>query len=69
MLLLILFEEKMKQNKDFYFSDIESITLNHLFPRLKDNYAKQHYSARSFHDNCTYLEKRILTIFGDIKLK
>jgi|GEM_PF-816518 len=67
--LLILFEEEMKQNKDVYFSDIESITLNHLFPRWKDNYAKQHYSARSFHDNCTHLEKRILPIFGDIKLK
>lgn len=66
---LILFEEEMKQNKDVYFSDIESITLNHLFPRWKDNYAKQHYSARSFHDNCTHLEKRILPIFGDIKLK
>ncbi|WP_420843647.1 hypothetical protein [Lysinibacillus fusiformis] len=39
------------------------------FPRWKDNYAKQHYSARSFHDNCTHLEKRILPIFGDIKLK
>ncbi|SCY98684.1 MULTISPECIES: site-specific integrase [unclassified Lysinibacillus] len=69
MRLLILFEEEMKQNKDVYFSDIESITLNHLFPRWKDNYAKQHYSARSFHDNCTHLEKRILPIFGDIKLK
>lgn len=69
MLQLILFEEEMKQNKDVYFSDIESITLNHLFPRWKDNYAKQHYSARSFHDNCTHLEKRILPIFGDIKLK
>lgn len=66
---LILFEEEMKQNKDVYFSDIESITLNHLYPRWKDNYAKQHYSARSFHDNCTHLEKRILPIFGDIKLK
>ncbi len=66
---LILFEEEMKQNKDVYFSDIESITLNHLFPRWKENYAKQHYSARSFHDNCTHLEKRILPIFGDIKLK
>lgn len=69
MRLLILFEEEMKQNKDVYFSDIESITLNQLFPRWKDNYAKQHYSARSFHDNCTHLEKRILPIFGDIKLK
>lgn len=69
MRLLILFEEEMKQNKDVYFSDIESITLNHLFPRWKDNYAKQHYSARSFHDNCTHLEKRILPIFGDLKLK
>lgn len=69
MRLLILFEEEMKQNKDVYFIDIESITLNHLFPRWKDNYAKQHYSARSFHDNCTHLEKRILPIFGDIKLK
>lgn len=69
MRLLILFEEEMKQNKDVYFSDIESITLNHHFPRWKDNYAKQHYSARSFHDNCTHLEKRILPIFGDIKLK
>ncbi|MEK3727996.1 hypothetical protein [Lysinibacillus sp. FSL W8-0953] len=67
MRLLILFEEEMKQNKDVYFSDIESITLNQLFPRWKDNYAKQHYSARSFHDNCTHLEKRILPIFGDIK--
>ncbi|UXJ67840.1 tyrosine-type recombinase/integrase [Lysinibacillus fusiformis] len=69
MRLLILFEEEMNQNKDVYFSDIESITLNHLFPRWKDNYAKQHYSARSFHDNCTHLEKRILPIFGDVKLK
>ncbi|UKJ44328.1 site-specific integrase [Lysinibacillus sp. ACHW1.5] len=67
--LLILFEEEMKQNKDVYFSDIESITLNNLFPRWKENYAKQHYSARSFHDNCTHLEKRILPIFGDMKLK
>ena len=69
MRLLILFEEEMKQNKDVYFSDIESITLNNLFPRWKENYAKQHYSARSFHDNCTHLEKRILPIFGHMKLK
>ncbi|MFJ8516137.1 tyrosine-type recombinase/integrase [Lysinibacillus xylanilyticus] len=69
MRLLILFEEEMKQNKDVYFSDIDSITLNNLYPRWKDNYAKQHYSARSFHDNCTHLEKRILPIFGDMKLK
>ncbi|PJO43885.1 tyrosine-type recombinase/integrase [Lysinibacillus xylanilyticus] len=69
MRLLILFEEEMKQNKDVYFSDIDSITLNNLYPRWKENYAKQHYSARSFHDNCTHLEKRILPIFGDMKLK
>ncbi|MCM0625347.1 site-specific integrase [Lysinibacillus sp. OL1_EC] len=69
MRLLILFEEEMKQNKDVYFSDIDSITLNNLFPRWKENYAKQHYSARSFHDNCTHLEKRILPIFGHMKLK
>lgn len=69
MRLLILFEEEMKQSKDVYFSDIDSITLNNLYPRWKDNYAKQHYSARSLHDNCTHLEKRILPIFGDMKLK
>ncbi len=69
MRLLILFEEEMKQNKESYFSDVDSITLNNLFPRWKENYAKQHYSARSFHDNCTHLEKRILPIFGDMKLK
>lgn len=69
MRLLVLFEEEMKQNKDAYFSDIDSITLNNLYPRWKDNYAKQHYSARSFNDNCTHLEKRILPIFGDMKLK
>lgn len=56
-------------SKDVYFSDIDSITLNNLYPRWKDNYAKQHYSARSLHDNCTHLEKRILPIFGDMKLK
>ncbi|MFJ8099348.1 tyrosine-type recombinase/integrase [Lysinibacillus sp. NPDC096212] len=67
--LLVLFEEEMKQNKDVYFSDIDSITLNNLYPRWKENYAKQHYSARSFKDNCTHLEKRILPIFGDMKLK
>ncbi|WP_167397364.1 tyrosine-type recombinase/integrase [Lysinibacillus mangiferihumi] len=67
--LLILFEEEMKQSKDVYFSNIDSITLNNLYPRWKDNYAKQHYSARSLHDNCTHLEKRILPIFGDMKLK
>lgn len=69
MRLLVLFEEEMKQNKEAYFSNIDSITLNNLFPRWKENYAKQHYSARSFHDNCTHLEKRILPIFGDMKLK
>lgn len=69
MRLLVLFEEEMKQSKDVYFSDIDSITLNNLYPRWKDNYAKQHYSARSLHDNCTHLEKRILPIFGDMKLK
>ncbi|MFY0520860.1 tyrosine-type recombinase/integrase [Lysinibacillus sp. UGB7] len=69
MRLLILFEEEMKQNKDVYFSDVDSITLNNLYPRWKDNYAKQHYSARSFHDNCTHLEKRIFPIFGTMKLK
>ncbi len=31
MRLQILFEKEMKQNKDVCFSDIESITLNHLF--------------------------------------
>lgn len=67
--LLVLFEEEMKQSKDVYFSDIDSITLNNLYPRWKDNYARQHYSARSLHDNCTHLEKRILPIFGDMKLK
>ena len=69
MRLLILFEEEMKQKKEAYFSDIDSITLNNLYPRWKENYAKQHYSARSFHDNCTHLKKRILPIFGDMKLK
>lgn len=67
--LLILFEEEMKHNKDAYFSDVDSITLNDLYPRWRDNYAKQHYSARSFNDNCTHLQKRILPIFGDMKLK
>ena len=67
MRLLVLFQEEMKQNKDAYFSEIDSITLNNLYPRWKDNYAKQHYSARSFHDNCTHLEKRFFV--GDLQKK
>lgn len=67
--LLILFEEEMNGNKEIYFNNLDAITLNQLYPRWKENYAKQHYSARSISDNCNHIEKRILPIFGNMKIR
>lgn len=67
--LLILFEEELSKNKEVYFNNLDTITLNELYPRWKDEYAKQHYSIRGFRDNCNHLEKRILPIFGDVKIR
>lgn len=66
---LILFEAELKQKEELYFGETANITLNELYPRWKEHYAKQHYSPRTFVDNCTHLEKRILPVFGDMKLK
>lgn len=66
---LILFEAELKQKEELYFGETANITLNELYPRWKEHYAKQHYSPRTFVDNCTHLEKRILPIFGDMKLR
>ena len=60
--LLILFEEELSKNKEVYFNNLDTITLNELYSRWRDEYAKQHYSIRGFRDNCNHLEKRILPI-------
>ncbi|MEG0259641.1 MAG: site-specific integrase [Lysinibacillus sp.] len=67
--LLILFEEELSKNKEVYFSNLDTLTLNDLYPRWRDEYAKYHYSIRSFIDNCDRLEDRILPIFGDVKVR
>lgn len=67
--LLILFEEELLRNKEVYFNNLDSITLNDLYPRWRDEYAEQHYSIRGFRDNCNHLENRILPIFGDMKVR
>lgn len=67
--LLILFEEELLRNKEVYFNNLDSITLNDLYPRWRDEYAEQHYGIRNFRDNCNHLKNRILPIFGDIKVR
>lgn len=66
---LILFEAELEQKKDMYFRETENITLNQLYPRWKEHYAKQRYSPKSYPDYCSNLEKRILPVFGDIKIR
>ncbi|MFF5993424.1 tyrosine-type recombinase/integrase [Lysinibacillus sp. KU-BSD001] len=67
--LLILFEDEMKKDKDVHFTNIDNITLGQFYPKWRDNQAKQFYAPKTFQNYCSYIENRILPMFGDFKIK
>ncbi|MEO4053418.1 tyrosine-type recombinase/integrase [Solibacillus sp. CAU 1738] len=67
--LLVLFEEEVLQDKDVHFTNIDNTTLANFYPKWRDNHAKQFYSPKTFQNYCSYIENRILPMFGEFKIK
>ncbi|KYG89585.1 hypothetical protein A0U40_12410 [[Bacillus] sp. KCTC 13219] len=67
--LLILFEDEVMKDKDVHFTNTNKITVAQFYPKWRESHAKQFYAPKTFQNYCSYIENRVLPMFGDFQLK
>lgn len=66
---LKLFEQEVSANQNIYFGKHHNVTLNDLYKMWVTRHAVKEYAPKTYTDTVNILTKRVLPVFGKMKVK